>query len=227
MSPRSVLTRALLLLAFASSASCGKINIPDGALICGNGKADGGTACPPGFTCLLSDHRCHFISDSGTPSDHSDAKVEHSTEAGGDGPSTAEGGGSACPALDNPTGGTVSAPDLTTGSTATYACTVGGKLVGAATRACQADGTWDRQRADVLGERLRPAHGADERRGVGAPRRRSARWRRTRATLGSGRRARRRAPARPTGGTGCSRPASSPIAPRSRGPRVAAWSLRC
>jgi hypothetical protein len=48
-----------------------------------------------------------------------------------------------CPALPGPNNGTVSAPTLTFGSTATYACLPGYALSGAATRVCQPDGTWD------------------------------------------------------------------------------------
>jgi hypothetical protein len=47
-----------------------------------------------------------------------------------------------CPALPSPDGGTVSAPTLTFGSTATYACESGYGLTGASTRTCQTDGTW-------------------------------------------------------------------------------------
>jgi CUB/sushi domain-containing protein len=47
-----------------------------------------------------------------------------------------------CPALAAPTNGSVSAPTLTAGSTATYSCGNGYVLVGAATRTCQTDGTW-------------------------------------------------------------------------------------
>jgi hypothetical protein len=47
-----------------------------------------------------------------------------------------------CPALSGPTGGAVSAPTLTTGSTATYSCGAGYDLVGSATRSCQASGAW-------------------------------------------------------------------------------------
>ena len=47
-----------------------------------------------------------------------------------------------CPALSAPPGGTVSAPTLTYGSSATYACSTGYRLVGDETRACQLDGTW-------------------------------------------------------------------------------------
>jgi len=47
-----------------------------------------------------------------------------------------------CPSLPEPTGGTVSAPTLTVGSTATYSCGTGHQMHGTATRTCQADRTW-------------------------------------------------------------------------------------
>lgn len=47
-----------------------------------------------------------------------------------------------CPALPNPSGGSVSAPLLTYGATATYGCNAGYDLVGATMRTCQANGTW-------------------------------------------------------------------------------------
>lgn len=47
-----------------------------------------------------------------------------------------------CPALAGPTGGTVDAPLLTYGATATYACNTGNKMIGTATRSCQPDGSW-------------------------------------------------------------------------------------
>jgi hypothetical protein len=47
-----------------------------------------------------------------------------------------------CPALASPTGGSVSAPTLTVNSTATYACGAGYDIAGAATRTCQANGSW-------------------------------------------------------------------------------------
>ena len=47
-----------------------------------------------------------------------------------------------CPALQSPTGGSVSAPALTYGSTATYSCNNGYVLDGVATRMCQASMAW-------------------------------------------------------------------------------------
>lgn len=47
-----------------------------------------------------------------------------------------------CPALMSPVGGTVSAPVLTFGSTATYSCTAGFTLAGSRTRLCQANSQW-------------------------------------------------------------------------------------
>jgi sushi, von Willebrand factor type A, EGF and pentraxin domain-containing protein 1 len=47
-----------------------------------------------------------------------------------------------CPALMSPTGGKVSAPTLTFGSTATYSCDAGSTLVGSVTRLCQANSLW-------------------------------------------------------------------------------------
>ncbi|HET7538646.1 MAG TPA: hypothetical protein VFK05_02205 [Polyangiaceae bacterium] len=47
-----------------------------------------------------------------------------------------------CPALASPTGGTVDAPTLTFGATATYSCNAGYTISGMATRTCQPDGTW-------------------------------------------------------------------------------------
>ena len=47
-----------------------------------------------------------------------------------------------CPALSEPPGGTVSAPALTYGSIASYACSTGYDLTGVASRKCQSDGTW-------------------------------------------------------------------------------------
>jgi hypothetical protein len=146
--PGSRILLVLTLVVFgASAASCGSVKIPDGALACGNGHDGGGTACPAGFTCG-PDNRCHVKGaapkDGGTGADAAgDAKVDHpAADVAGDVAAT-EGGSTSCPALDNPMGGTVSAPDLTPGATATYSCTVGNKLAGSATRMCQPDGTWD------------------------------------------------------------------------------------
>jgi hypothetical protein len=47
-----------------------------------------------------------------------------------------------CGTLVAPTNGSVSAPTITYGSTATYGCNAGFALVGSTTRTCQADGTW-------------------------------------------------------------------------------------
>jgi len=47
-----------------------------------------------------------------------------------------------CPALASPAGGTVSAPMLTFGATATYTCNTGYDRAGPAMRTCQNDGTW-------------------------------------------------------------------------------------
>ena len=47
-----------------------------------------------------------------------------------------------CPSLAAPTGGTVSAPMLTYGAIATYACANGYTIAGSASRTCQPDGTW-------------------------------------------------------------------------------------
>jgi hypothetical protein len=47
-----------------------------------------------------------------------------------------------CPGLPSPPNGLVSAPALTYSSTATYSCSDGYQLTSAATRTCQADGTW-------------------------------------------------------------------------------------
>jgi CUB/sushi domain-containing protein len=131
----------VLALVGASAASCGNLSIPDGALVCGTGHDGGGTACPDGFTCG-SDNRCH--QKGVTPHDGgNDTKVDHPADVTGGDVASTESGGPSCPALDTPMGGTVAAPDLTPGSTATYSCTIGGKLLGSATRTCQPDGTWD------------------------------------------------------------------------------------
>jgi CUB/sushi domain-containing protein len=127
--------RSLLLLALVaglSAASCGAIKIPDGALACGSGKAP----CPAGFDCL-PDNRCHLKGSQKADGGPGDGKVDHPADTSGDVPA-GEGGGTPCPALDNPMGGTVSASN----STAVYSCTVGNKLGGEATRTCQGDGTW-------------------------------------------------------------------------------------
>jgi CUB/sushi domain-containing protein len=47
-----------------------------------------------------------------------------------------------CASLPGPAGGSVSAPTLTVGSTATYQCLTGYEMQGSPTRTCQAGGTW-------------------------------------------------------------------------------------
>ena len=47
-----------------------------------------------------------------------------------------------CPALASPNGGSIAAPTLTFGSTATYGCNTGYTLAGMTTRTCKPDGTW-------------------------------------------------------------------------------------
>ena len=47
-----------------------------------------------------------------------------------------------CPSLPGPTGGKVSAPTLTVGSTATYSCDTSYQMQGTSTRTCQPDGSW-------------------------------------------------------------------------------------
>jgi len=58
-----------------------------------------------------------------------------------------------CGTLTGPTNGAVSASVTTFGSTASYTCNTGYTVSGAATRTCQADGTW-RRRAFVRHQRL-------------------------------------------------------------------------
>src|SRR6185295_12571439 len=47
-----------------------------------------------------------------------------------------------CPGLEPPANGSVSAPDTSAGSTASYLCAAGFMLDGPSARTCQADGTW-------------------------------------------------------------------------------------
>ena len=47
-----------------------------------------------------------------------------------------------CGALASPTDGNVSAPSTTSGSEASYSCNTGYNMNGAATRTCEAGGTW-------------------------------------------------------------------------------------
>jgi hypothetical protein len=48
----------------------------------------------------------------------------------------------ACPGLEPPTNGSVSAPETDVGETASYQCAAGFTLDGAASRVCLADGSW-------------------------------------------------------------------------------------
>jgi len=64
---------------------------------------------------------------------------------GGGGTSTggsSSGAGPNCPALKDPSNGSVSASPTTRGSTAVYSCNTGFNLSGSKTSTCQADGTW-------------------------------------------------------------------------------------
>jgi len=61
---------------------------------------------------------------------------------GGSGGSSS-GTGLTCPALTNPSNGSVSAPTRNRGDAAVYSCDTGYRLTGSKTRTCQADGTWN------------------------------------------------------------------------------------
>jgi hypothetical protein len=70
------------------------------------------------------------------------------TSAGGQSGTGGSGGSSSgtglkCPALTNPSNGSVSAPTRNRGETAVYSCDTGYRLTGSKTRTCQADGTWN------------------------------------------------------------------------------------
>ena len=49
---------------------------------------------------------------------------------------------SGCDPLDPPCAGSISAPNTTVGSIATYSCDLGFYLTGDVTRTCQSDGYW-------------------------------------------------------------------------------------
>jgi hypothetical protein len=138
---RPVAPLAVLFLFGAASCEEGQRFVPDGGSKDGSsgGHAGGGTAGGGG------------AGTDGTGGVGGTGGDTGSSGSGGvDGGVAGQAGGTggtspACPLLDNPVGGSVAAPSLAFGSTATYTCATNYALSpsgAAGLRTCQADGSW-------------------------------------------------------------------------------------
>ncbi|HVZ73733.1 MAG TPA: hypothetical protein VHJ20_15240 [Polyangia bacterium] len=143
---RVVRASFIFVAALIAAAGCTAVTLKDGVVGC---DKKNNNACPDGFTCHAADLKCYrnnYNFDGGAGSGGNGGST---TSTGGSGGSNPDGspdsmsdGGTGCPTLQDPAGGTVSTTSLEVGGTATYTCNLGADLNGEATRTCRADGTW-------------------------------------------------------------------------------------